>query len=123
MKQKVLGLGFPFDSDEKFTVNTTALDQIKSDLNILLLTPLGSRYMMPQFGVNLTQYVFEPLDDDTSSNIIGEINVAIQKYISGVKTNSTSILVDDDNNCIGINIKYIVTDGFVEQSDSLELSF
>ena len=57
----------------------------------LLLTRKGSRYFLPDFGTNLYQYIFEPLDEITLGKIESEIQDAVEKYIPNLKLNDVII--------------------------------
>jgi len=52
-------------------------EDINESLNILLSTSLGERVMQPQYGCNLTDYIFDPLD----SGMIGYIKDRVQNSI------------------------------------------
>jgi uncharacterized protein len=65
------GWAFPpvFDK-ETLSVNMVAgVEDIRQSLNIILSTSLGERIMRPDFGCNLKDYQFEPLN----SNLVGFI--------------------------------------------------
>ena len=52
-------------------------EDIEQSLNILLSTSLGERVMQPEYGCNLTDYLFESL----SSGIIGYIKDRVKNAI------------------------------------------
>jgi phage baseplate assembly protein W len=54
------------------------INQIKSDLLILLLTEPGERVMLPEFGTPLRKYFFEPND----SNITNQVRQTIAESIA-----------------------------------------
>lgn len=121
-KNTILGIKYPIGSDG-IQMNTTTKEQVRSDINVLLSTQLGSRYMMPYFGIDLTRFLFEPLTDDTTNNIITEVSEAIQKFIFGVQVSNVTVVIDETRNCIGVNLQYKITDGFVEEQDFVEITF
>jgi len=59
-------LGFPYPVQKTvrgyFSSQSEDVDQIKSDLLILLLTNPGERVMNPRFGTPLKKLIFEPND-------------------------------------------------------------
>jgi phage baseplate assembly protein W len=78
------GLNFPFrDSpDGKYLkLSTTADEEIRNNLIHLLLTRKGTRYYLPDFGTRLYEYLFEPLDGPTFSEIEFEIRESVEEYI------------------------------------------
>jgi phage baseplate assembly protein W len=56
-----------------------------------LLTRKGYRYYLPDFGTRLYEYIFEPLDGPTFSEIEGEIRDSVEKYMPGVQITNISI--------------------------------
>jgi phage baseplate assembly protein W len=66
------GLTFPFrDSfDGKYLDLSDYNDEeVRSNLIHLLLSRKGSRYYLPDFGTRLYEFIFEPLDGPTFSEI------------------------------------------------------
>ena len=72
------GWSFPpaFSFDSGSVEMVSAEEDINQSLNILLSTSLGERVMQPNYGCNLHDYLFEPLN----ASIIG--------YIKDLVTNS-----------------------------------
>jgi phage baseplate assembly protein W len=121
IRKTTYGVNFPFldgvNGDFLRLTETPELE-VKSNLIHLLLTRKGSRYYLPDFGTNLYQYIFEPLDDITMGKIEDEIIDAVEKYIPNLTINKIVIqkffddieYVDDDQlqHTIKINIDYTV---------------
>jgi uncharacterized protein len=65
------GWSFPpaFDKATGNTTMTTGVEDIFSSLHILFSTTLGERVMRPEYGCNLKDYVFDP------------VNTAMEAYI------------------------------------------
>ena len=76
----ILGTGWKFPPEfnrEAGTVElVSAVEDINESLNILLSTSLGERVMQPQYGCDLQNYIFDPLN----ASVIG--------YIRDLVTNS-----------------------------------
>jgi len=88
------GIYFPFyDSMEGRYLMTTknSNDEIRSNLIHLLLSRKGSRYFLPDFGTRLYEYIFEPLDGPTFSEIESEIRDSVSQYIPGIKITNIDI--------------------------------
>jgi len=93
------GLTFPFrDSfDGKYLDLSDYNDQeIRSNLIHLLLSRKGSRYYLPDFGTRLYEFIFEPLDGPTFSEIEAEIREATGVYIPGIRITNISITAASD---------------------------
>ena len=82
------GVSFPFV--DSFTgryldVTNSTEGEIRSNLVHLLLTRKGSRYFLPDFGTRLYEYIFEPLDGPTFSDIENEIRDSIRNYMPNLQ--------------------------------------
>jgi phage baseplate assembly protein W len=103
------GLNFPFiDSyDGRYLdLSTTNDEEIRSNLVHLLLTRKGSRYFLPDFGTRLYEYIFEPLDGPTFSEIESEIRDSVENYIPNLKITNIQITdasLDEENKGTYIN--------------------
>ena len=94
MPNQKYGIAFPFiDSPEGFFLglNSSADNEIKSNLIHLILTQKGARYFLPDFGTNLLKYIFEPLDTSTKTNIDREIRESVAKYIPNLTVNEVEV--------------------------------
>ena len=86
-KALTYGINFPFrDSyDGKFLdLSDTKREEIRSNLIHLLLTRKGTRYFLPNFGTRLYEYLFEPLDGPTFSQLDSEIRDSVGEFIPGI---------------------------------------
>jgi phage baseplate assembly protein W len=84
---KTYGISFPFRdsySGTYFNLTKTKDEEIRTDLVHLLLTRKGTRYFLPDFGTRLYEYLFEPLDGPTFSEIETEIRDSVGEYIPGI---------------------------------------
>jgi phage baseplate assembly protein W len=73
------GWAFPveFDADAGTVELVSDYKDIEESLNILLSTSLGERVMQPDYGCNLTDYMFESLN----STLIGIIKHHVENSI------------------------------------------
>ncbi len=73
------GWAFPveFDADAGTVELVSDYKDIQESLNILLSTSLGERVMQPDYGCNLTDYMFEALN----STLIGVIKHHVENAI------------------------------------------
>jgi len=136
IRKQTYGINFPFKDgiNGDFLYLTEIPErEIKSNLVHLLLTRKGSRYFLPDFGTNLYQYIFEPLDEIVKNNIENEINDAVNKYIPNLKINKITITqffddpqyVGDDQkgHTVTVSIDYTITSGTFQASDIVTLTF
>jgi phage baseplate assembly protein W len=88
------GINFPFiDSyiGKYLDASDTNEEEIRSNLIHLLLTKKGTRYFLPDFGTRLYEYIFEPLDGPTFSEIEAEIRESVATYLPGILITSIKI--------------------------------
>tara|TARA_R110000824_G_scaffold197584_3_gene381243 strand:+ start:383 stop:781 length:399 start_codon:yes stop_codon:yes gene_type:complete len=100
-----------------FMGNNTAESMAKQNLKMLLLTNPGERIMIPNFGVGLKRYLFEPLTEETFGSIMSRINIQTKKFIPYIKVinidfksgaSPTEIALNHqfDNNSVSIELTY-----------------
>lgn len=65
--------------------------------NIFTTTP-GEKVLNPEFGINLTQWLFEPASEFTAREIGEAIQTGIKKFEPRVQLTRVSVIVDEDNN-------------------------
>jgi phage baseplate assembly protein W len=88
------GVNFPFRESfvgRYLDISDTTDEEIRSNLVHLLLTRKGTRYFLPDFGTRLYEYIFEPLDGPTFSDIEAEIRDVVENYIPGIQITNISI--------------------------------
>ena len=132
---RLINIKFPLQDDvvknRAFKMNTITKDALTSNLLLLLLTKKGERYYEPNYGTNLLQYVFEPKDNLTITEIEGEIRETVKTYIPEVTIERIAFFdgdVDDEGVTVEENELKVVIDfkysenTFVEKG-RLELSF
>jgi len=56
----------------------TDVTLVKRDITNQFNTPMGSRVMLPNFGSNIQNYVFEPFDDTTKNLIVQDATNVVQ---------------------------------------------
>jgi len=91
---KTYGINFPFRDSSKGTylsLSEESDEEIRSSLVHLLLTRKGTRYYLPDFGTRLYEFIFEPLDGPTFSDIESEIRESVSEYIPNITITNISI--------------------------------
>jgi phage baseplate assembly protein W len=103
------GINFPFRDSYQgnyLSLSQTSDEEIRSNLIHLILTRKGTRYYLPDFGTRLFEYIFEPLDGPTFSDIETEIRSSVDEYLPGLTLTNISITPaseDDENKGFYIN--------------------
>lgn len=106
MSNKFLGIPYPVKKNPRgFFYSQGGINQIKSDMLILLLTNPGERVMEPTFGTPLRKLIFEPNDNTVRNQarkmIIDSINlweprITVQQIEVLDTPDETSLDIDDD---------------------------
>jgi phage baseplate assembly protein W len=96
------GWAFPpaFDIETGNTQMVSNLEDIRQSLNILLSTTLGERVMQPQYGCNLSDYLFESLDSTTIGFIKDRVENAILFYEPRIIVERIDVTSDDSTDLI-----------------------
>lgn len=111
--QSFLGEGWSFPPE--FNLKTKAVEttsgepDIKKSLEILLGTRLGERVMVPDYGCNLEELLFQPLDLTLITYVKDLIKTAILYHEPRIDL--TGIQIDTQNAIEGtllINLDYII---------------
>jgi phage baseplate assembly protein W len=103
------GINFPFRESfvgRYLDASNTSEEEVRSNLVHLLLSKKGTRYFLPDFGSRLYEYIFEPLDGPTFSEIESEIRDSVGKYMPGILITSIKITdasMGDENKGTYIN--------------------
>jgi phage baseplate assembly protein W len=90
------GVSFPFRDSfvgRYLDVSNTNQEEIRNCLIHLLLTRKGSRYYLPTFGTRLYEYIFEPLDGPTFSDIEADIRQSIGDFLPNLIV--TEVKIED----------------------------
>ena len=77
-------------------LNEDRKDELKSQVLHVLFTPKGQRLRDPNFGTDLTKYLFEQMDSVTDDNIIKSISMDLKAYVPSV--NLDKIVINEDEN-------------------------
>ena len=109
-KTQHYGIKFPIQivSEERkcLDLNLTKAQMIKSQLMHVLFTPLGQRIRQPNFGTNLIQFLFNPNENETFSDVMSTLKQTIKKWAL------ESIEMIETDNGLGLNaiIRYSVNE-------------
>lgn len=97
---KSINIKFPLSDDKikngLFELNNVTKDALVSNLMLLLMTERGERYYLPEYGVNLRRYIFEPNDGVTQSDIEEEIKNNVKRFIPQLTISQVQIFTNQD---------------------------
>ena len=100
-----------------YFTGTTGIPLIKNNLRQLLLCEKGERIMLPDYGLSLKKYIFEPLDETTYFLMRTDILRTIDKYFKSVNVIKLGIYADElqrDRNEILVSLTLQLLDESLE---------
>ena len=81
-------------------------ESVKQGVRNLILTNHNERPYRPNYGGNITQYLFELFDQSTVSDIKSDIEYAFESYMMRAELISTDVSAEPDNNQLTITITF-----------------
>jgi phage baseplate assembly protein W len=107
-----------------FNQSYSVIEQVKSNLNLLLRTKKGERRMNPEFGSGLWNILFENNTEDIVPIIESTIRSDIKKWMSYVNIQNIEVSTNDeeykDRYKVGVRVTFTVPSIGVTQSQVLE---
>ena len=113
---KGIGPALPLFRDEKFgnfSLIDNYADEVKQNFKHLILTAPGERMMLPDFGVGMRHFLFEPMSQSIPK-IRQRINGQVSKYMPFVKINAVRFNHElppeaaEESNILSVLIEYEV---------------
>jgi phage baseplate assembly protein W len=110
------GIKYPFENRNTDNIyvdlNENTKDELKSQVLHVLFTPKGQRLRDPNFGTELTKYLFDQKDGVTDDAIIKSVSRDLKAYVPSVNLEKITITQDTTNeNSRILIIHYSVTVG------------
>ena len=118
-------LPLSLDDQDGYKMLKTLSDVVKQNFRMLALTNPGERIMMPDFGVGIYRFFFEPMVPGLYSIIEGRIKEQVAKYMPFLSIISVRFTTSDDDtsmeaNKVAISIKYKIP--ALNANDEIELT-
>ena len=114
---KKFGFSFPLGEKKgKGDYNKeSGISLLRNNLEQLIQTEKGERVMIPQYGMSLKRFLFQPLTEELFTNIRQEVLTSITTWMPDVKVSSIQVLESDDINIEGgmglvINLVVVATE-------------
>ena len=93
-----LGAPYPITKHPLGLLRTQGgMNQVKSDLLVLLLTEPGERIMLPEFGTPLKQFFFEPNDSTLVDKVKQVISNSINTWEPRIAVNQIDVTNDESS--------------------------
>lgn len=81
---------------------------IANSLRNLFSTRPKQRLLDPEYGLDLSQFLFEPANEYTARLIARKIDQGIRRYESRVRINVVEVIVDEENNSYDISLNLTI---------------
>jgi phage baseplate assembly protein W len=81
------------------------VESVKNSVVNALLTTPGEKILDPTYGVDLRQYLFEPIDDFTTDLIRDDIEIKLPRMEPRIVLKSVNVVADEDNNQYNIELQ------------------
>ena len=107
-----LGTGWDFppcwDKDEQSVSMISNEEDIRSSLLVLLSTDLGERVMRSDYGTNLRELVFAPIDEGFKTYIRKQIEDAIYLHEPRIRPDDIVLELFPEEGKVIITVEYII---------------
>lgn len=104
--------------EQTFDIRT----QVRSNLTNLILTRKGERPMLPEFGCNIHQILFQPIDDNNQSEIRAAIEASVSTWMPYLTIDDVQVITNTEYNRLRVTIAYSILSN-VRITDAVTLSF
>ena len=81
------------------------LDAVQNSIKTCFLTSPGQKILSPEYGIDLRQYLFEPITSDTAFFIRDDIFTNLPRFEPRVTVRSVQVEPDPDNNQYNITLQ------------------
>lgn len=107
-------------SKQKYFGPATGIALIRNNLRQLLLTQKGERVMIPDYGLDLQRYLFEPIDKTLFYLIKKDISDTISKYFSIARILKIRVFSDErdlENSTLRVSLTLQLKDESLDMFD------
>ena len=102
-----IGIDLPFRKssgvDGWFVSTTTTIEAVKNNIRNLLNTSKGERYMQPNMGLNLREFMFEQYNDELRIQIENDILDSFSLWLPFVQVRNININMASETDGAGRN--------------------
>jgi len=127
--EAIFGVRYPLydktNSAKGIFVKTKGFELVKSELRQFIKTERGERVMLPNFGLSLKRFLFEPITEDLIISMKKEIVGGVSNYLPTVRILRLDILKSDKAQGFGLpglKIRLLVASRISEEQSELSIS-
>jgi phage baseplate assembly protein W len=104
------GWSFPprFDSRTGELIMSVEEQDIQESLHILLTTRVGERIIQPDYGCDLTDFIFESLNTTNKTYIRDLVETAVLYYEPRIDIERLDFDVNDNEGVVNMHLQYVI---------------
>lgn len=104
------GWAFPPSFDNVFygVSMSAGVDNINESIDLLLKTPKGSRSLMPNFGSNLSTFVFQRMTAALQEELIQSVERTLLNFEPRIKVLDVTVAMSADATTVHVKIVYLI---------------
>ena len=112
-----IGLGFPlgYSNTGIFLQTKTTIEQAIYNLKNLLLTAKGERLGHPEFGCEVRDLLFEPIDENINDRVEEKIKEAVNTWLPYLSINDVE--VEQLSNRLNVSVKFSLKNDMTTSED------
>ncbi len=107
-----LGKGWKFPVEFSKGSNSVEMvedeQDIQESIHILLSTALGERVLRPDYGANVEDLLFEPINITTTTILTNRMKRAILFHEPRIDTHEIDLVPDADNGILQVTVEYTI---------------
>ena len=112
--RKAIGVSLPFSGTAVFNSTYLSKDAIKTNLINLLLTGTGERYLNPNLGAGLRDFLFENITESSLSKLKKQTKDIIQVYFPSINLLEINVQSSPDTSLITFFLRYQIRETDIE---------
>lgn len=110
VQENDVGLGVEItNSTSVFNTVYDLRRQVQQNIKTLLLTRIGERYMLPQFGTNLLLLIFQPNVYELKDEVRTIISEALNTWIPNITIEQLNVKTNQDDPTLNYSIEVSIT--------------
>tara|TARA_A100000172_G_scaffold40897_1_gene24976 strand:+ start:722 stop:1186 length:465 start_codon:yes stop_codon:yes gene_type:complete len=127
-EEEIFGTAYPLydksNSTKGIFRKTKGFELFKSEVRQFIKTQRGERVMLPNFGLSLNRFLFEPVTDDLVANMKKEIIVGLNTYLPAVDILRITVNSNDkvsSNGLPGMTINLLIASKITNERGEMSI--
>jgi phage baseplate assembly protein W len=104
----IFGFAFPFRIEAGGVATESGTQKLRDNIAHLLLTTVGERVMLRDYGGGLRQLLHDPNNDAMRAIVQHQVAKAVGAYEPRVLVQAVNVTQDEDAGVLSVDVQYIV---------------